>query len=444
MIQPRTSILMATLLLLTACQVPTGKPTTTTKPSAKPTTTTQTAAAGFLVKPTEASTRLAGRVEIDAHYLLGAGKGKLIGSAAGNVVAAGGGNIIGSAAGNLIGSAAGNLIGSAAGNLIGKRKFEVLADAAGTLTLGQTLPAAEMEIMVYGMADGQPLTLGHDKDGKPVLSIYTDAKGDYQVYLPSAITGKNVRVVALVPGSTDARLDYQVVSSFGSTDASVISEDTALMTAYYTEAFVSRLERLFLETKDNTEALGQDIPAAMAPIAGPIIAEITAATKKAGVAGMSADKRRALTKKAADTLLADVSLSTITLRGTSDKVLPKLVEALQEMREAAGKKMRENGPDYFNQQPWVVAANAERPAADKLVIKRPSDLNDFVLRAYLTSAERGVTDKLKAVYASIDVPDTRVEMVSDAMEALSSTIMLSLLTNADARKRLVATIEAGK
>lgn len=437
MFNARSGLMVTALMILSACQVPGG---TTGTASPKPKASTAPAAA-MLLKPADGGTVLSGTVEIDAHYLLGTGKGKLLGAAGGNVIAAGGGNLLGAAGGNLLGAAGGNLIGAAGGNLIGKRKYGVAATNA--TKLGETLPAAEMEVQVFDMATGQVLTLGVDAQGKAVTSIYTNASGAYRVYLPASITGKNVRVVASVPETKDARLAYQVVSAFGGEAPGVISEDTALMTSYYTEAFVSRLERMF-EQDQAGNLFGQAVPAALKALVDPLVAEVKAANAKAKVTEMTPTQRRALARKATDALLAYVPLETVTFKESGELVLPKLVETLHEFRLAAGKKMTAEGADYFDKQPYVVAANVGRAEADRYVIKRPSDLNDFVLRRYLTTTESGVSRGIIEVLTSIDLPEARMAMINDAMESLSSSILLVLMTNPDAKKRLIATIEAGR
>jgi hypothetical protein len=246
-----------------------------------------------------------------------------------------------------------------------------------------------------------------------------------------------------VPDTKDARLAYQVVSEFGSEAAGVISEDTALVTSYYTEAFVSRLERMFEQDQEG-DLFGLRVPEAMKALVAPLAGEVRQAITKAGAASMTRTQRRALARKATDALLAYVPLSTVRFKDGGDLALPKLVEALHEFRLAATKKMQDQGAEYFNQQVYVQQANHERDEADRFVIKRPSDLNDFVLRRYLTTTESGVSRGIIEVLASIDLPETRMAMINDAMESLSSSIMLVLMTNPDAKKRLITTIEAGR
>jgi hypothetical protein len=404
----------------------------------------------LLKKPAGDGAVLQGQVQIDAHYLLSTGKGKLIGQAGGNligqaggnVIAVGGGNLIGQAGGNLIGQAGGNLIGQAGGNLIasdaanligqaggnliGKRKYDLLQAATADLTLGQTLPASEMLLQVVSMVTGKPLSIGKDAAGKDIFGIYTNATGHYTIYLPPTVKGNNVLLVAVPPNYLEDRLNYQVVQPIASTTQRGVDEDTALLSDYLREAFASRIERAFEEASETTgpvTLLGDEVPEALRPAVAAKLQVLLDAGKTA-----TAANRRERALKTADVFLAIIDLEKVKVQGSDALMMDVLRTMLTEMRQKTLLKM--NDPAYFPNLDYIKAANdalkAKSDAAGTpyapFEIKKPTDLADYVRKDILASSQPGQTERLEHVFESVDMPVSYGKQLSTAMSGLLTQI----------------------
>lgn len=81
---------------------------------------------------------------------------------------------------------------------------------------------------------------------------------------------------------------------------------------------------------------------------------------------------------------------------------------------------------YFAAKPWMIAANLGRAPADQYAIERPTDMIDFLGRAYLSAARPGEDDKYNDVASDLGLSlldRDRVEMVAPALfQALFTAI----------------------
>ncbi len=433
--------MLAAALVLTACNGklpaqpgdparPNGTASTRPRPSAQatePLGMKPPTALSLLKAPPGAAAKLTGVVSIDAHYAVKAAGATLIGADGASLIGADGASLIGpdgatlvgmdgasligmdgasvyvgagligADGGSLIGPDGASLVAAGAGNLIGKRKLALMQAATqAKFNLGTILRAAAMEIQVRSMIDGKPLQLGTDEAGQPVFSVYTNAKGEYQVYLPGTISGKNVVVSAAVPASQDSRLFYDAMFDKGQ-GAAAVGEDTALASAFLRQAFVSRLERLFIQKQNDSPVVSADslLPPGSGGVADAALARLRAAADKAEVAIMTPSDRRARAAATGDALLSYVDLQAQT-QGDRPS-LEVMAEELARFRERATAKMLAD-PRYFETQPFLIRANRrlveedkDKPVAQKrplYAIEKPSDVADFVLQDILMSPVR--------------------------------------------------------
>jgi hypothetical protein len=108
--------------------------------------------------------------------------------------------------------------------------------------VGQTLPVSGMQVRVFSLATGLPLTLGVDSDGKPVSTILTNRKGEFEVYLPAEATNANVRVVAATKLPGNRALRYDLITP--ANQVAELDEDTQLLGLYMLETYTSRIRYL--------------------------------------------------------------------------------------------------------------------------------------------------------------------------------------------------------
>ena len=481
--------LLALAVVLTACtgKLPAQpgadpvKPGATSKPRASgdPLVVKPPTALSLLKAPAGASSKLAGLVAIDAHYAVKAAGAKLIGADGGTLIGADGASLIGPDGASLIGADGATLVGmdgasvyvgagligadgasligpdgaslvaAGAGNLIGKRKLGLLQAAAPEkFNLGTVLRAAAMEIQVRSMADGTLLPLGDDEAGQPVFSVLTNARGEYTIFLPPGIAGHNVVVQAMVPGSVDARLVYGAVADGKGATGLTIDEDTSLASAYFREAFVSRIEREFLfedagRNEDAKTPQFDDIPGA-----GPVIAELKAGVAASGVAKLPAAERRKRSSAVGEAILAFQPLADLVDPETDQPVLAELAKEIAQTRAKVGERMRED-PRFFEAQPFMVQANRNLAEGEgPYVIERPSDFPNFVLQHHLVrpSLEGRSTERLEeaigVVYGDVAVGKAKVARLDFIMKSLLLKSMLLLITNAEAKDKAIAAMYA--
>ncbi|MDB5099865.1 MAG: hypothetical protein JWM80_4286 [Cyanobacteria bacterium RYN_339] len=235
-----------------------------------------------LVRPAGATSVLAGRVAMDPAYAVGLAAGQLIGNDGASVLAAGsklisndggglmtGGNggtlisndgasIVAQGAGNVIAPAGlisqdgGSLIGNDGGSIITNdgaslvaKTRRLLADAAPAT---DQVPAAGMALYVRALGTHAPVALGRDAAGKPVYVVYTNLKGEYEVYLPADLAG-NVEAVAFVPGKADPRMRLQQISA-GNLANNPVDDNTTTITNYIRFGFRKVANALMTGNRD--------------------------------------------------------------------------------------------------------------------------------------------------------------------------------------------------
>ncbi|MDB5099864.1 MAG: hypothetical protein JWM80_4285 [Cyanobacteria bacterium RYN_339] len=158
--------------------------------------------------------------------LIGQDAGGIISNDGASIVSNDGNSII-SNDGNSIISNDGNSVISNDGASLVKKTWALLAAAANS---HEMRPAAGMAVYVRSLSTHQPIALGQDPAGKPVYAVYTDLKGNYELYLPPELQD-NVEVVSFLPGQADQRLHLAQIAPTASTDTPV-DEDTSVVVNY--------------------------------------------------------------------------------------------------------------------------------------------------------------------------------------------------------------------
>ena len=476
---PRLALAVALSALVTGCP---GGPNTVRKVSLKPTEAPGTAAPVLLgptmAKPTGASTALAGSVTLDAGYIARQGighvtadgsayavaeasliasnganviannSGNLLGDAGGNLLSNHGGGVIANNAGNLVANNAGNLVSEAGGALIGKIRY-ALTDAERP-ALGTPLPIAGILVGVVSLVDGKLLALGNDGAGKPVYAVHTDAKGHYQFFLSPDLAG-TVRVVAGVPGTSDGRLLYGLLTGAKTGEAAVNEE--AVAASDYVRRSLTDVAEVFISPSGATAALDAklvDLPVAAREVIKLALAPFARTTREAGGDKLTPPRFRRATQRVLDTAMADIDLTAFTshvVEGTggwngapSEPSVATLEQIFATVDRAAAVRLAAD-PNAFANAPWLRAANERRgreglPAAALL---RPSDLSRFLIDEYITAdSERR---QLAAMLPLVDlgVPATEGRHLQYIYRSLYVDLLLKVF-EPDRLERILASV----
>jgi hypothetical protein len=162
---------------------------------------------------------------------------------ANGIVAQGAGNIVAQGAGNIVAQGAGNIVAQGAGN------FGLLATtprpSVDPPAPGTQLPAAGMVISVVSLDTHKYVPLGRNAAGKPVYSIYSDARGGYKIY-PEADPEENLLVVTSAPGSRDPRRALNVLGTAHGPTEVPVEANTDLASKFLRVAFAAQLKVLVL------------------------------------------------------------------------------------------------------------------------------------------------------------------------------------------------------
>ncbi|MDB5100378.1 MAG: hypothetical protein JWM80_4799 [Cyanobacteria bacterium RYN_339] len=375
----------------------------------------------LLMKPPGSASLLAGRVTLDASYIVANSGGTVIsdhGSAflgagattndGGRLIANNGGGLIADNAGNVIvgaetpllsdhGSAlisdqGTGLIANNGGGLTGKTKRQLL-DAEQT-AYGSLVPAAGVELHVRSLRTGERLPVGVGPDGKPVYGVYSNLAGGYELYVAED-EAANVLVEATIPQTTDKRQQYALVAPKDGSQA-VIDEDTGLSSREIQEIFAGRFSQWMVGDPASWLCIiggSHSLPEATRKLLTDALTDLHGHAVAAGVKADPdmAPAVRALSWRCAGMLLAALDLSAVKLGSgdtswgqapeeTPQPALEAVTQVFRVAREAATPKLAAD-PAYFEGQPYFTLANACAPG--RYTIKRPSDLNAFLMAEYL-------------------------------------------------------------
>jgi hypothetical protein len=170
-----------------------------------------------------------------------AGDGSL--AAAGGLIANNGGGVISDNGGSLIGNNAAGLVANNAAGLTGKVKYG-LAQAA------DVPPTAGMLVSAVSLKTHEYLPVGVDAKGQAVYAVYSNLKGEYQLFLPKAEEG-NVLVVASAPNSADPHLVYNAVTPVQAPEPVPVDPDVAQATKLLRQLFVAHMANLLTGQPDD-------------------------------------------------------------------------------------------------------------------------------------------------------------------------------------------------
>ncbi|MDB5097575.1 MAG: repeat containing protein [Cyanobacteria bacterium RYN_339] len=478
--------LLAVMLTLGACQGNSPVKPASPKPSAasvKPTGTTAPIVAQTLLKqPTTAFTKVTGQVKVDAGYLIGEGgaqlgpdgKALIIANNGGGIVANNGGGLIANNAGNLIanngggiisdhgngllsdsgasllasadagllGDAGASLLGDAGAGLIGKTKYH-LAQAGPAL--GTALPAGGMVVVALDMATGKAVSLGEDGAGKPVYAVQSNAAGRYELYLPKDLP-RNVRLVAVPPGTRNTRLVYSLVTPVQATAERALDEDTALASRFLRGCLVSYLQNELLTHADADASQANPALALFKPL----LVEFQDAAKLGGGDKLSPAGARYVAQAVADTVCAYADLAAMQTnsrdtewKGPVEPAFPVMIEVLRAVNVAAATKLRADGK-AFDARPFLVDANMRRAAAGQAsyVLAKPGDVGELMFHEYLDAASKRQQEKLRFVFVDLGVPLDQYDRFRAAYSGTFLGLAQLMVSDDQAKAAALATLKA--
>jgi sugar lactone lactonase YvrE len=460
-------------MLLAACKQPQSPARlgVAHKAPAHPTPVSATSPAAALERPRKPpgeSVEASGTILVDGGYAVGSGAARLLSNNGAGVVANNGGAVVfnGGAAApgptklvadnglGLIGKTklvSDNGLGIIANNgstLVGKSKRRTLdgdAPAPGT-----ALPGAGLEVGVVSLADGKPLPVGVDGQGKPVYAAFTDAAGSYHLYLPAGLAG-NVRVVAVAPESDDPRLEYGAVGRADALANVQIDEVSALIAAYLRLRFTRGMEYLLGHDaaigKVNELAGNPVLAAALAGLAD----ELREALEGAGFQALAPAQKREALQHVADALVARIELDKVvtssTVRGWKtdghEQAMGAMAGIVRTMARNAATLLARD-PAYFEGRPYLLQLNRARAAAGVplLHIRRPIDVASFVLGEYLASTDERDFAKLDHVLVDLGIEATERLHFRAAGGGVYIALAGTLVGNPEVKDAVLATAGA--
>ena len=420
----RAGLTLALILALSACQIqlveppspetpttPARKARPTVRPSLAP-SASPTAIATPTPSPTPIATPtpsvpmrlLKGLVRIDAGYAVSVGAGRIISSNGGSLIEANAGSLISDKGLGLIGNHGAGLISNNGGSLIGNNGGGYrLLDAPA---IGAMLPVKGMMVAPVSLVSGAQL-------GPAVL---TDDTGAYTLQVPES-QRENVLILAGIPAKDeadpilqDARLSYGLIAAPTADAERAIDEDTAIVTQYLRQSFVARLHEILTTDDARVEAIlvdGWSAPEVLKTMMLALMKDLRAEAAAIGIDAMTEPQQRALAYRLTGVALAQLELDLIRMdgqyypgyTGPMDLALPAMAEFFQAVREAAALRLTAD-PTFFDQQPYMTAANADRAESYRVI--KPSDLGDFMVEEYMAVNDSQVYFYIDEVMESLD------------------------------------------
>jgi hypothetical protein len=106
-----------------------------------------------------------------------------------------------------------------------------------------------------------------------------------------------------------------------------------------------------------------------------------------------------------------------------------LIRLLTRAREASTARLREN-PTFFDTWENLQAINAAKsPGEPRWVIRKPADLNRFVLEEYVVPYK--VSDQVAESYRALGLPASDIALLGGVVNAFVLAMTLDLFTNAN-------------
>lgn len=409
-----------------------------------------------------------GTVAIDASYAIGSGAA-ILSNNGGAILATGAGGLVANNGGGVLANNGGNLIANNGGALISDRGASIVANNGGTIianntagvvstsryalaqagatgsgpapAVGTILPAAGAVLGVVSLQDGAPIAIGEDAKGAPVLAIFTDAAGAYEVYVPAALQGNvlvRVRFPRAAEAVADARLAYDVLTAPKAAAATRVDEDTSLATRYLFEAMAGKFSEFLTTTNvaQTTRALTTawiGAPPGLQELMLGLVGEFRAEAEKVGLHQAPPAEVRRMARRIIETAISPVDLDTIVVTKESNTLwnwpdelaLTGLAAALRGLREGAAGKLATD-PDNVAKQPWFAALNVGR--TPPLEVKKPADVGEVMVAEYYVRDMWGSYTKAQVVFDSLDArteAGTGIDQV-DRISAVTSAILTAV------------------
>jgi hypothetical protein len=354
--------------------------------------------------------------------LLVDGGGGLLAGASGNAIpldadARTGGEALAASNGSFL--AAGALVSNNGSGIVGKTKYRTLQATDATPRV-----AAGMRVSAVSLRTHQYVPLGVDAAGQPVYSIYSNLKGEYEVYLPTAEEG-NVVLVAGVPGSEDARLVYNAFTPAQTAAAVPMDEDTAAATRTVRQVFTRHMIDLLtnpdvdgfiaalgVKPRTSSKELDKQVKAALLLLKD-------YAREKGVPNGPGADQIPEVQELAQ--LLTDAELSFVPYDqlmtnplltpgwdGPDEQVYEGLGKSFAAMRKGAARFLAANSPAVARfSLDMRLDARDDAPACEQpveLPLVYPTDLTDFLVDQILSVPMAHPIINTRYMLESISVP----------------------------------------
>ncbi|MDB5100197.1 MAG: repeat containing protein [Cyanobacteria bacterium RYN_339] len=460
--RPNRRILAGLALLLAACD---GKLANHATPSPAKTRLVATPAPGgpplsaspgatgpdVLQKPSRGATVLAGRIALDAGYAVGA-KGATL---AGDVLTVAGGQVIANNAGNVINRQQASIVSHNGANLTGKVKFVsdqgggiisdngagfvsdqgagIIANNGGGIIANHgagfgvleaaaqaSRPAAGMLVAVLSLADDAYLPLGVDARGKAVYAVYTNAKGEFEVYLPPALA-RNVMLVSAAPGSQDARLAVDGLIDTGAGTGLVVDDATTVVTTYLRADAAARIAETL--DPDPCRPVGR-VDETLAASAQLVVQAFGEELQGAAFKALPLEARRRVLLRLSDIGIAHADLEGAQIvpslagralaRGTA---IAALRNSLAKLEQAATARLAAS-PTYFDDRPYVRLAGLLHPGQPPVSIRKPADITEFLVTEFFTSNDADAAPRSEAVLVDLGLDGILREDLSAAAASL--------------------------
>ncbi len=438
---------------------------TAPEPDASPTASAPTGP-DVLRRPAGPGIELEGTIALDARYALGTG-GVFISDQGGGLIAGRGGAFISDQGGGLIANAGANLIDRSGAGILSHHgaglttKVKFISDQGGGLIAepgggyrlaglagvfdaarpGRGLLAAEgarhearpvggMAVGVISLLDGAYLPLGVDAAGEAVHFVYADAEGRFKVYVPPRLA-KSALVVSCVPGTDDPRLAVDLVASIRPRADLMVDDGTTVVTGYLRRAVTSRMVESLDPDPCKPPLTVPDDNSSSAAFA--IVVDTYRDVFDAAYLALPRPSRMRVLARFAEVAIAGTDFDEVdimprfgkhsTARG---RALPALTRILRDMEAAAATRL-EAKPTFFDDQPYLVAANQARGSGPPFVIRKPSDLTELMVATYFTTHDLETLAGVAPVLADLGLPPTYEDDVKAAGGSLFFALVPSLV-----------------
>jgi hypothetical protein len=356
---------------------------------------------------------------------------------------AAGGGIIAQGGGNLAAADGSHIVAAGGGNLAAAKTFKLAAAGLPTPpAVGTRLPAAGVLVSVVSLTTHKYLPLGVDAHGKAVYAVYSNAKGQYTLYLTAQDTS-NVVVVASAPGTSDHRRAYNLLAAPKDDRSQTLDESSSVACKFFRRALVGQM-LTFNQDPEGGASRHCNEPVQerlLKELLGSFLADVTAAVRAADSAPVGPTDGDARAQRAADFLFGRLSLADLRTQPLlGQALLPKakslqeesvvgaLADVLQQITQTAARQLAKD-PDFFTcgngsqalqalcdalqRQNLAPGHHGQVPA---LAARTPAEFGEYVLGTLLSQPTGGFAEDAPKLleFAQLPDADTQVARVAAA------------------------------